>query len=74
MMQNPFNIIGPILVALTIAGGGIGLFYAVTAESRPPQPVLLVEIVELPGDRFVECVRPLSGRGVACNWEAADAD
>ena len=74
MKLNPFNIIGSILVALAIAGAGIGLFYTVTAGSRPPQPVLLVEIVELPGNRSVECVRPLSGRGVTCNWEAADAD
>lgn len=65
-------------ILAVVAALGMGLLLVVAVDSwtssRPPAPVLLVEAVELPGDRFVECVRPLSGRGVTCNWEAADAD
>lgn len=63
----------PVTVALLAIAFGVAACDA-RIERPPPHPALLVEIVELPGDRFVECVRPLSWRGVTCNWEAANAD
>lgn len=71
------EIMGVLMIAAIGMILGIVAGYSWAAEDAgppTPQPALLVEIVELPGDRFVECVRPLSGRGVTCNWEAADAD
>lgn len=63
-----------ILIAMAVAFVGLTVGSFIVEQQRSPQPVLLVEVVELPGDRFVECIRPVHARGVTCNWEAANAD
>lgn len=65
----------PVTVALLAIGFGVAACDA-RIERPPPQPALLVEIVELPHARSVECVRFTREHlhALSCNWEAANGE